>query len=880
MKLLKTIVLFSCLLFVTSCVFQSKQKRAQKKLEKGQYDKAEKLLTKSLKKDSINPAAHYLFSELYLDTAYRQHIDSAQFFILRALAELDSADKKDLKRLRKIGADSATLQQQLAQVDSAAFRRATREHSIEAYDYFLNQYAYARQVPEATRRRNALAFRAAEEKNTYQAYQQFFQTYPEAAEAPEARERYEELLFIANTKTGTLSSYTRFLEAYPETPYRNRLLKNIYLLSTAHHQAEQYSSFIKKYPLNSYTRDAVNQLYHLHKQQSSPASFLDTYPQIPFRDSLEQVIRLEDQTLLAILEDGKWQFINESGETILPPEFLDVHPHYLCETVEGDYVEAIKGQLPTVVAKNGSTIIEQDYEMLDDLGNGLLRIQQDGMKGLYLKSGKRILPPAYEKIENLGRHFLHVKEYGKHGILTHNGQWLAEPNYDSLAELGQFILFFKGNKIAVSSADQLVKALQKNDSTKLQFEYTEAFLADSAQIIVRAPNGKETVLNKNLNRLFPLMEGKIRPFQGGWLVEHNNLFTVLGRKGDNLLDARFRDVKIKEPWIAYKTDNLWGLYHIGLQKATFDVFDSLTLLHPQLMVVHKGKETAALFMNQDTVAVDLSGTDSYRLLRPVRRDGDKEHAYLLVTDGNAKKIYNLRGRLIEQGRYKEVVAPDNQLIMLKTAKGAAIIDSSGTMLLKPVYDAVGNYQDGYFATLEKSKFGIFNPYKNILIPPQYKVALRPYTDSLLMANKDKGWGIIDLNNKRVLNFEYQDIQYWNDTVALALKNKEWSFINLRSGNTEYGPFEYFKIIRQSPEESIARIATEAGFGVYSSKYGEIAPPSYDDVVNLGTINNPLFYLEKKVKEADLYVVVYVNSKGETIYKQAYPREDWYRVICE
>ena len=880
MKSLKTIAFFCCLFFITSCVFQSKQKRAQRKLEKGKYEKAEALLTKSLKKDSLNPAAHYLFSRLYLDTAYRQHIDSAQFFILKALAELDSAGKKDLRRLRKIGADSAALHQQLALVDSAAFRRATEAHTVTAYNYFLGQYPYASQVPEAVRRRNALAFRAAEEINTYQAYEQFFLAYPDAVEAAEARERYEELLFIVNTKTGTLASYTSFMDQYPDTPYRNRLLRNIYLLSTAAHQPGNYHNFIKKYPDNSYTRDAVNQLYHLYKEENSPSTFLDKYQQLPFRDSIAQVVQLEKEALLAVLEDGKWQFINESGEVILDNGFIDVHPDYLCETIEGDYVEAIRGLQPVVVAINGKTILEEDYEKLDDIGHGLLRIQQEGLQGLYLKSGKRILPPAYEKIENFSQHLLHVKEYGKHGILTHNGQWLAEPTYDSLARLEGFILFFKDKKMAVTTKNLLVKSLQNNLTLSLNFQYTAAFLADSAHLIVHTPNGRQSVLDINAERLLLLADGKIKPFQGGWLVEDSTAYKILDQQGNNLLDASFKDVTIKEPWIAYKTDSLWGLYHIGSQKATFDLYDSLNLLHPRLMVVHKNKETTALFIGQDTARVDLGGTDSYRLLRPVNRAGEKEQAYLLVTNGNAKIIYNLQGKLIEQGRYKEIVAPDNRLLILKSAKGAAIADSSGNILLKPVYDAVGNYQDGYFATLEKSRFGVFNPYKNILVPPQYKVALRPYTDSLLMANKDKGWGIIDRNNQRVLNFEYQDLQYWSDSVVLALKDKEWFLINLNSGKTEYGPFEYFKTILQSPEESIARISTETGYGVYSSRHGELIAPTYDDVVNLGTAKNPLFYSEKKVEEADLFVVVYVNSKGEIIYKQAYPREEWYKVICE
>lgn len=897
MRFSKIISFLACFLVLGSCVFRSPQKRAQKKLEKGKYEKAEKLLQKSVKKDSLNPAAHYLLSRLYLDTAARmdgprkalpweakslQNIDTSQYFILKALAELPHAEKKDLKRLRKIKADTTELLNQLARVDSAAFHRATSLHSIEGYNYFLNRYPEAVQTAEATRRRNALAFRAAEKENTYQSYQQFFQTYPQAAEAPEARELYEELLFISSTKTGTLQSYIRFLDAYPDTPYRNRLLKRIYLLSTAGHNAEQYASFIRQYPDNSYTRDAVNQLYHLHKENHKVESFLETYPQVPFKDSLEQVMELDLQSLVAVLEDGKWQFINETGNIILPPVFMDVHPDYTCQTIQADYVEAFGEEKPVVMAKNGSVILEQDYEMLDELGSGLLRIQQKGLKGLYLKSGKALLAPGYDQIEKFGPDLLRVKEYGRHGLLTYNGQWLAEPTYDSLARLEKFIMLYKDRKFAVTTAQQLIEALQQNKAPELDFKYSKASLADPNHLIVQNPAGQSGVLDDKLNTILPLTPAQISPFEGGWILKKNNRTQILGTNGEDLLEASFVNIQIREPWIAYKTDSLWGLYHIGLNKATFDLYDSLSLLHPNILVVHRDKQTLGLFFQQDTVSVDLSGIDAYRLLRPtINNVSDiEEQAYLLVLDGNARKVYNQKGRLLEQGRYKEIVAPDDQLLVLKTSRGAAIADSSGTILLKPIYDAVGNYQNGYFATLNNSKFGIFNPYKGVHIPPQYKVALRPYSDSLLMANKGKGWGIVDHKNKQVLNFDYEELQYWSDSVVLARKDSQWFLLNLHTGENKYGPFKDYKFLTQSPGESLAKVYTTDGYGIYSSRQGELISPVYDDILNLGTVNNPLFYAEKQVKEADLYVVVYINNKGETIYKKAYPREDWLRILCD
>lgn len=871
---------------MASCLFQSPQKRAQRKIRKEKFEKATALLQKSLRKDSLNPAASYLFSRLYLDTAFhggtlRQRVDTAHYYILEAIAELPQADKKDLRRLRKIKADSATLLQQHLRVDSAAFALAAEDHSIAAYDYFLEHYSEALQVDEATARRNALAYKAAEAVHTYQAYQQFFLTYPEAAEVPEARERYEELLFIENTRTGTLSAYIRFLREYPETPYRDRLLKNIYLLSTAGHEPSQYLRYIQQYPESPYSRQAAEQLYHLHKEDGEPAHFAEAYPQLPVSDSLQQVIRLDGQELLAILKDQEWQFINSDGKVILEG-FDDIHPDYLCETATADFLEVIRGMQPLVLARSGEEILAEDYQSLRNLGSGLLGVQQNQLQGLYFKNGKRLLPIEYEKIENFGPRFLLVKEAGKYGLLTHHGQWLLEPAYDSLARLENFIMLYQDSLFSVTTTHQLLDDLQNSRSPETDFAYTDAVLANPRHLLLWLPDGRQLVLNQNLQQPFPSVSGEIESFRGGWLTEKEGRYEVLNQDGKNALGATLQQVSIREPWVAYKTDSLWGLYHIDRQVATFDLYDSLALLHPQIIIAEKDQQLSALFFGeQDTVTVDLSGTDSYRLLRAIRYPGidEAEQVYLLVSNGNAKMVYNQQGKLLTQGRYSEVQAPDNRLLLLKTSGGAHVIDSSGQVLLQSNYDAIGNYQNGNFATLERSRFGLYNPYKNINIPPQYSVALRTYSDSLLLAGKNKLWGIIDNKNKTLLPFEWEELQYWSDTVALGRKNGQWQLVNIKSGELLHMPFKNYQLITQSPEGSMAIIYTESGYGVISSRHGLMVEPTFNVVENMGSASKPLFYAEKKVKEADLYTVLYINEEGKTIFKESYSRQDWLRLLC-
>lgn len=870
---------------LSGCFLQSRPRRAQRQLEKENFAKSERLLQKALAKDSLNPAAYWLLSQLYLDTAYQQHIDTAHLLIRKAQQQAPLENEKDRKRWRKLGLDSAAMALQHARVDSAAFARASRQHTVPAYQYFIDNFADARQLREATERRNALAFAAAEEVGTWQAYHLFFQTYPQARQVAEARERYEQLLFEERTRTGTLQAYRRFMTEYPQTPYRDRLLRNIYRLSTAEHSPQSYYQYIRKYPNSPYNHQALLHLYYLHGQ---PGTLWQKYPELPRPDSLQALASLADQQLIAVLQAGKWGFLSENGTTVLPIRFDDVHPAYVCKSLDQDFAEVYMDGKSTVLSRTGQVLLEGEYEAVTSIHPSLLRIQREGLQGLMMKNGHWLLQPDYSSIKPLGNDLLLARQDRLMGLLAPNGQWLLLPQADSLSRLKDFVLRMRDNHISIHSREGLIRAAQENQRPTPNFAYLSVRLLADTFLLAVGPDSSWQVLKADLTTLVTGQKNLPLALPGALAIpQPEGDFQVINLRGKEALPGRYEQVYLRMDKLAVKQKGRWSLWQLpGLQPLTRS-YDSLQLLHPQVLRLRNSGRDSVLFLT-NRLQLPLQSNEQLRILRPqylpdsllARRD---QYDKVVISSGKNMRIYSLKGKLLMQGRYEDVQAPDAALLILGTDRGTtALADTSGQLRLKANYEGIGNYQKGYLALLKGNRFGVINPYRDILINPQYDAAPRLYNESLFTASRNRRWGLIDTKGKTIIPHRYESICYWSDSVALMQEDDLWQMLHIYTAQPLLNEILEVKWLREAnhPKGGIAIIETNAGYGIGSTGGGLLTATDFDDIQNLGTPDSPIFYLERKDREKERYEITYLNDAGKIIFQNTYNRPEWELLLCD
>ncbi len=934
-------------IFVVLYAACSSPKQALRLIEKQKYAQAQKKLDKALSKDSLQAAAHYAYSVLYTDTAFMQyHVDSAYAHILEAIDDYQRTEEKVRRKLsKKMLLDSTALLTQRLLTDSLAFAEAAEVHTVAAYQGFIDRHqAVAPQYEEAISRRNALAFEAARQTDTYQAYKAFMETYPQAVQYPQAQERYNTLVFREKTKGGTLESYRNFLKAFPDSPYRPNAEEQILRLSTTDNRLTSYAAFVREFPKSRHTRLAVNLLYHLYKAKHQPEHFLRDYPGLPYADSLRQAITLEKFFLVPVLQEDRYGFMDTSGTVSLPPRYPLVAASYLCEGVASDYLHVAypknkqlehhlltkKGQMVAAfVQENAPPVADGTFPpgFISDMGAGWLLVRQaGGQYSLRHKAGDQIMPEAYPAVDTavlvpppaslatqLPYQFIKFEVDGLWGMMSSLGNLLLEPAYESIEEYDTFITLEKNGKLAVINRESILKKTDQAPSLNFQYEDVAPIERD---YLIAYTSTYETVLDRNLQAVVPLGNHTVVRYlkaRRQWLLKKNTLRQFV--RNDSLISmqqpsyflyggsesgspAYYQKAFYNERWLALQNGKQFTFYDLA-DKTMEAVYDSVKLLSENLVLLFGQDSVTARFANQEALTLErFSGKNEvqFRLLTaaanelPAQRD-----EYLLIVKGDKKQLINGQGRRLFAASFDEVIPYQPNLFAIDKQGKKGLVDSTGTNLVPIRYPSIGNYQDGLLALFDKQKFGFYYYKTQTLVKPEYEAIVRLYSQpsgndstarALLIARKQGKYGIIDLDNKALTPFAFDQVQYWNDTVALMQTEEQWQLYWLTAPPDAPAAqrmlvegIEDYEEIASGTEKRL-KIYKDNAYGIVSPTGKILIPAVYDAVIMLGEGDTYLYQVEKYIPEAELYVVLYLDASGNVLRRQTLTAEQYDLIYCE
>ena len=87
-------------------------------------------------------------------------------------------------------------------------------------------------------------------------------------------------------------------------------------------------------------------------------------------------------------------------------------------------------------------------------------------------------------------------------------------------------------------------------------------------------------------------------------------------------------------------------------------------------------------------------------------------------------------------------------------------------------------------------------------------------------------------------------------------------------------------MKSNTDEIVIKTFKSTGYGLLSNKRGRIVADEYTGIINLGTIQKPIYFLEKTVAKSNLYITLYLNEKGEVIREQILDAENYEKIICQ
>ncbi|MBL3656777.1 WG repeat-containing protein [Fulvivirga sediminis] len=834
--------------------------RAMNQFEKGNEIKAEELLLKALQKDSTLSSPYYVKAFILYETdSLYQQIDSAYYYVKQSLAHFAKMDEKSILKHKREGVDSLSIMALEKKIDSVAYKRAEEVNTEASYMYFIEYYQGAPQEKEAVENRNALAYIKANKENTYESYRKFIEKYPEAKQVVEAEEKFERLYYDKSTQDEQLDSYLSFLKKNPDTPYRNEAEQNIFQIVTADNQPQSYRRFIGMFNKGAARKKAIDFLYHILKQRVEE---LDKHL---INDSLKYIDKWDKRVIFPIRENGKYGFMDASGELVITPILTSVGEEMLCGNLDNGIYKAEGG----LYAINNAPVYKGKLDAWDDLGGGLVKIEYSGKYGVIHKAGYTVLPIEYDAIKVVDSTFIQYKKGSFWGISTYSGRILTKPLFNDIIWQGDFVVLENGNKYSLKNIDNLLNAA---NGALLYFDMPyDDFQWRGGDIMWVERGDAEALFNTNLEQVTPLSPQKISMLEKGFYIEKGAEKYVM-REDFSVIDVdSIQLASFNKYWGALSHSGYYSLYNIQREQLEKQHIDSVALIGNHFAVSYSSD---SVFLHTPDSSVQINKGDKLSLI-----PATDSNEYVIRQGVGGQVIIDERGKSIYTGSFQEAKALGNQMIIIsKMNKG--LISNEGKSLLPFVYEAIGNYNDGYISLLRNKKFGIYNYKKELLIPSEYNQNIRPYNQSLLIVGEQGGLGFVDVNNQKFGETSFDEITYWNDSVALVKEDLVWKLYDIYHNEIVNNDIKSIHFVKQVDQESVAIFLKESGYGVYSSLVGEVLPPTFNDIINIGTADTPVYFTEKHVVEAELYIAIYYSQKGNMLYKQVYEPEEYAEIYCD
>ena len=813
-------------------------------------------------RDSANVVAEYLWSRYYFDKRNpRYNTVFAYNAIIQALDNFRFQSARDREKIARFPLDSLTVVRLREQIDSVEFNLARAQNTEEGYIDFLLRHPFSSDRKTAEQLRNAVAFLNAVNQNTFKAFKSFLEKYPDANEKNDARARYERLLFEEKTRDRRLASFESFLKEYPQTPFRREIEKDIFELFTLSGEVERFMSYLKLYPESPFQKRATNILFHiLYDHDDSALSG------VVLTDSLEKVVASNQGYLVPILKKGKFGFMNAKGFEVIPPAFDDLTEDYVCGNITDDLL-VFKDR---VINRMGTAVFSGAIQEVDDLGSGFLKIKSEGCLRVVHKSGFTI-DSCVVDAKMIEKRFVAIQSNRGWTIRALTGRPVHSEYWDDIVMYGKVIALRK-------DANQILLTFKQLADQAHEQEFAATTVVDQVKVL---NNGRlwvsaqenEGVYDQSLREIVPLNSHKIQQYFGGFIIRTAEGFSIHDEGGGK--SSFFENVVVNEPVVIVTKNSQQYIYDTRDQKLSDRPYDSIAFEGSFMKAwttdsVFLQFQSRSIRYSSNVKTAFISGKDSSSFVL-VESDGKKS-----VLDNDGLTLFSVPSTAFESIQH---AGGDFFIISKKEKKG--LIDSAGKIVLPIEYDALGTLTNQTISVLKAGQFGLLNGLTRKLVRPQYDKNINTYKNNLLIAIRGGRHGFIDWDNKPQSKFEFEDVRFWNDSIALVKRSSQWEMLSLSSGKTVLSGIREIIPIREDANEKLFIMNQNNLFGVVSSTRGRVIPFSFSDLVNVGSAEEPLYFTEKHVAEASVFVVIYYDRSGKMLRREVYEEpEDYEKIYCQ
>lgn len=454
--------------------------KAFKYLNTGDYTNAYKFLMEVVREDPEHVAANYGMAKYYsLRDNAAFNIDSANAHIKRAAAKMPlNPEDKQNKKFLTLGVRDYTIQTLQREINVTAYNRSEEEHTVESYQFFIDNYTDKGLLDKAVNMRNQLAFVRARGNKTPEALSDFLKRFPESREAKEAKELYEKLIYEQITEDGSYQSYKKYIDSYPtgyhikearknfeekilehynglhelngyeefirlypNHPARSAVDDSIYILATSSGSIDAFSDFIKKHKEHPRLREAWNNLYLIYTTNATEElyrRFMEEYPDYPEKTRVEKDLSLSRMDLKPYQQGEKWGYAvqptKDSIAVIIPFEYEEAFDFHC--GLAAVRIKPCTGRCTYFyIDKADRRAFGAEFNYAGDFTDGYAiagigNCEEDScLYGIINKSGVWVVKPVYEELNEPSEGVYLAAKNDRYGFINHKGETVISMRY-------------------------------------------------------------------------------------------------------------------------------------------------------------------------------------------------------------------------------------------------------------------------------------------------------------------------------------------------------------------------------------------------------------------------------------------------------------------
>lgn len=487
--------------------------------------------------------------------------------------------------------------------------------------------------------------------------------------------------------------------------------------------------------------------------------------------------------LLAVKVDGKWGYIDESGEFVIEPQFLNAENfqsnRLAIVSAEWNDENGDTQELYGVIDKNGNYVIEPKYHTIEKFNeDGVAKVSGNLHMNSYLgyvydwglinENGEVILEPRYYEIGDFICGWARVDDFyydTRYNYIDKDGNLLinyanTKFGYDSLTYVGDFCSNGLAKVETKDGYDYITGFIDTNGNCPIEIKYYAlGEFTDSDLIYASIDGEKYGFIDKNGNYV-------IKPqFDNAEDFDYNGYAKVnIGFKFDMLHGVT--------------NAGKWGLIDKSGNYVVQPIYDEITKIEYDVAIVRLDDKYGFVNLkNGVTVEPEYDKisfeSDKYIYIAYFTPDFDYKIFYMDF-DGNIDS--NANNAVYIYDRYIGFIDSDDNIQIDKEClkniyfngvrffyynRGSGIIDADGNIILLPRAYITSEFNANGIAIINesdnegKSVYGYIKTNGEYLIEPQYKDATQFYDDNYAVVKKNDKYEIINENGEIVFNQQFE-----------------------------------------------------------------------------------------------------------------------------